>query len=393
MTVATGLGLVLAFLLLPGAAFVVGAVGFAHYRYAPAENPPADVEANRQSHDPALPTAVVVVGNGGANAADVLAPYEVLAQTDAFNLYVIAPERRPVTLLGGLDVVPDLSFAELDRLLGGAAPDVTVVPEMPTSEDHDQPVVDWLRDTASEGLTLGVCSGARLVADAGLLDGREATSHWYRLRDIAPDHPEVKWRRGIRYVDTGDVITTGGLLSSVDGALRVVERLVGEPAAADAARAVNWQHYSAGSPATIAESHITWSERFLHLLNTAFRSSTTTVGVVLTDGVGELELAAAFDPYAEIWAARTLAIGPQTVRSEHGLTFLPRGGMDAVASVDRVLALGAAAVAGSHPELDQAERTGIPVTYLHSKTGFAFDAALRALAEATDVPKIGRAHV
>jgi len=60
------------------------------------------------AHEAGKPTAVIVVGSEGANAADVLAPYEVLAATGAFNLYTVAPQRRPVPLTGGLDLVPDL---------------------------------------------------------------------------------------------------------------------------------------------------------------------------------------------------------------------------------------------------------------------------------------------
>ncbi|MFC7625078.1 DJ-1/PfpI family protein [Microlunatus sp. GCM10028923] len=380
--IAAGLGLLAAALALPAAVLGVGAVGFERYRYAPPEQPHS-VAADPPAHIAGRPTAVVVIGNGGANAADVLAPYEVLAATGAFNLYLVAPERRPVTLLGGLDVLPDLGFAELAERLGGAAPDVTVVPEMPNDRSTDVPVVDWLRDTASRGLVLGVCSGARLVADAGLLTGREATSHWYRLNEIAPGHPEVNWRRGIRYVDTGDVITTGGLLSSVDGALRVVERLVSESAAADAARAVHWPYYSPGGAAEIPISEITWPERLLHLVNLGYRSQTTTVGVMITEGVGELELAAAFGPYAEVRSARTLAIGPDTVRTKHGLTVLPRAGLDQVGSTGLVL------VPGGRPsaELETAAGTaGVPVRSLPGDGRFVFDPALETLAATSDVP-------
>ncbi|MDN5854754.1 MAG: AraC family transcriptional regulator, partial [Actinomycetia bacterium] len=62
--------------------------------------------ATAPSHVPGRPTAVIVVGNGGANVADALAPYDVLSATGAFNVYLVAPERRPVPLLGGLDVIP-----------------------------------------------------------------------------------------------------------------------------------------------------------------------------------------------------------------------------------------------------------------------------------------------
>jgi putative intracellular protease/amidase len=340
-------------------------------------------------HDPGKPTAVVLVGNSGANDADALVPYDVLSTTGAFNVYLVAPERRPVPLLGGLDVVPDLSLAQLDDRLGGAAPDVTVVPEMPAVPSSDEAVTGWLRRTGSNGLVMGVCTGARLVADAGLLTGRPATSHWYRLAGLEQAHPEVRWQRGIRYLDDGNVITTGGLLSSVDGTLRVVERLVGPGAAADAARAVGWRYYSPGGPAPLPGSRLEPVDALTHLLNQGFRASATTLGVVLDDGVDELELAAAFDPYAEVRAARTVAVGARAIRSRHGLTFVPRAGLDAavVGQLDRLLVPGAGAAARPDPAVADIDRNGTtPVSYLHTEPGFAFDGALRVMASAADLP-------
>jgi hypothetical protein len=98
-------------------AVAVGAVGIAGatgeiYTARGRGAPPAPVDtAGAPVHDPGKPTAVIVLGSEGANAADVLAPYEVLASTGAFNLYTVAPQRQPVPLTGNLDLVPDLSFA------------------------------------------------------------------------------------------------------------------------------------------------------------------------------------------------------------------------------------------------------------------------------------------
>lgn len=326
---------------------------------------------------------MVVVGNRGANVSDALAPYDVLATTGAFNVYTVAPQRRPLPLLGGLDLVPDLDFAQLRARLGGAAPDVTVVPEMPES-DGDAAVTAWLRDTAGDGLVLSVCTGARLVADAGLLGGRDATSHWYRLDGLEQRHPEVNWQRGTRYVDDGDVITTGGLLSSVDGTLRVVERMLGPGAASRAADAVGWRGYSPGTPAPLPGSRLAPTDAVVHLLNLGFRADTTTVGVLLTDGVGELEVSSAFAPYGEVKSARTLALTPDGdgVRSRHGLAFVPRADLDGAADrVDRVVVPGRDAAA--RPTADVA---GVPAAFLHTRHGFAFDPALRDMAASMDVP-------
>ncbi|MEU9022688.1 DJ-1/PfpI family protein [Actinomadura sp. NPDC048394] len=383
-----GLVVLAALFLVPGVEFLVSARGFASYRYAP---PPARQlpAVAPPAHAPGKPTVVVVVGNAGANVADTLVPYDVLASTGRFNVYTVAPERRPVPLLGGLDLVPDLDFAQLSTRLGGRAPDVTVVPEMPSDEDGDRRVIGWLRSTASRGLVLSVCTGARLAADAGLLDGRDATTHWYRLSGLQDAHPAVHWRRGVRYIDDGNVITTGGLLSSVDGTLRVIERLAGTDTAAAAARTVGWRHYSPGVPARMPESRLSPSNAIVHLLNLGFRSNTSKLGVVLTGGVGELELASIFSPYAEVKAARTVAIASTaTVRSRHGLTFVPRRRLaDIGDDVDRLMVPGTTAAGNPDPAIAAAaRRAGVPLEYPHRRPGFAFDPVLRSMARTFDRP-------
>ncbi|GLZ48168.1 hypothetical protein Acsp06_43530 [Actinomycetospora sp. NBRC 106375] len=389
--VVLGLAGLLAVLAVPGLVLAVNAARFAAYRYA-APGPAAQAAVASvppRPHDPAKPTAVVLVSDHGANVADTLVPYDILAGTGAFNVYTVAPDRRPVPLLGGLDLVPDLGFAELEARLGGAAPAVTVVPEMPdidpATDADDAPVTVWLRDRASRGLVLGVCTGARLVAEAGLIDGRPATSHWYRLAGLADDHPQVAWQRGIRYVDDGDVVTTGGLLSSVDGTLRVVERLLGSPAAAEAARRAGWSHYAPGSPSALPPSGLNLERAGTHVLDLGFRSGSTTFGVVLTDGVGELDLAAAFAPYAEVKAARTLALGDHAIRSRHGLTFVPRAGLPAVADVDRLLVPASAGGPLISAAGTAAAWEGTPVERLGGAPGgFAFDEALRVMSRSMD---------
>ncbi|GAB3413329.1 helix-turn-helix domain-containing protein [Flindersiella endophytica] len=385
--VGRGVVVLLAFLAIPSVVFAVGSKAYGLSRYAPPPSSSAAAVAAvaPPAYDASKPTAVVVVGNDGANVADTLVPYDVLASTGAFNVYTVAQDRRPVPLLGGLDLVPDFSFAQLGRLLDGSAPDVTVVPDMPVSEESDAEVAAWLRNTADDGLLLGVCTGARLLAEAGLLDGREATSHWYRLAKLQHDHPAVKWQRGLRYIDDGDVITTGGLLSSVDGTLRVVERQLGTDTAAKAAAAAGWRYYSPGRAATMPQSHLTPANAVTHVLNVGFRANHTTVGVVLANGVDELELAAAFDPYAEGKTARTLALTADggAIRSRHGLTFVPRADQGAVDTVDRVLVTGTGRASGVAAA---AGRADVPVTYLHERNGFEFDPAIEEIARTMDVP-------
>lgn len=347
--------------------------------------------APRPQHDDQLPTAVVLLSAEGTNAADTLAPHEVLAASGEFNLYTVAPERRPVPLNGGLDLVPDFSFDELaERFPTGV--DVVIVPavqEVRTSASD--PLRDWLVLQADQGATVvGVCVGAELLAGAGLLDGREATSHWLALGmgGIESRYPEVEWTRGVRYVDDGEVITTAGVLSGVDGALRILERYAGEPAARQAAEAVGWELYQAGHAASVPESRPRLPD-VVALLNMAYRQPTD-LGVVLTEGVGEIELASVFRPYTELsYLARpvTVTTDGEPIRSRHGLTFIPRGSLSESAGyIDRLVVPGAAASAATDPEIVRAaERAGAEVTYLHTRTEFPFDAALRDVAATTDV--------
>jgi putative intracellular protease/amidase len=322
---------------------------------------------------------VIVVGNAGAVVSDTLAPYEILAATGRFNVYTVAPDREPKPLTGGLDLVPDLSFADLAARLGGAAPDLVVVPAMPdTGEATNQPVTTWLREQAARGTQLlSVCNGAGVLASAGLLDGRPATAHWLKLESYADDYPAVQWQRGKRYVDDGTVVTTAGILSGIDGTLHLVERIAGATVAADAAKAIGWRHYGTPVPVTTPAA----IPDAVAIVNAGFRWNPAEIGVLVPAGVGEIELASVFDSQGQSLSSRTQAVstdgGP--VRSRHGLTFLPRASLADVASkLDRLLVPGATRGVATPPG-------GPAPEYVHDRPGFAYDVAVSGLARDTDV--------
>ncbi|QFU88266.1 DJ-1/PfpI family protein [Amycolatopsis sp. YIM 10] len=368
------LAVVVAVLLVPAAGATVSALSAFDALYAPGPERAVPAAAPLP-HDPAKPTAVVVVGDNGAVVSDVLAPYEVLAATGRFNLYTVASQRRPVPLTGGLDLVPDLTFADLAARTPAA--DLVVVPALPdVGEPSTAPVTDWLRAQAAGGAQLlSVCNGSGVLASSGLLDGRPATSHWLRIGQFESDYPGVKWVRGQRFVDDGDIVSTAGILSGVDGTLHVIGRMIGPDAARAAATAVGWGYADptvtpeAGMPDPVA------------IVNAGFTWNPPEIGVLLTDGTGEIELASVFDVHGgQALAARTLALsgdgGP--IRSRHGLTFLPRAGLaDAAPRLDRLLVPGAAAqdVTTNGPEPE----------YVHRRPGFAYEATVRDLASSTDV--------
>jgi transcriptional regulator GlxA family with amidase domain len=105
-------------------------------------------------------------------------------------------------------------------------------------------VVEWVKASSQRAeLVLSVCSGARILAKSGVLDGLEATTHHeviMHLRELAPD---TIIREDVRFVDTGKVLTSGGISAGIDLSFHIVQKLLGEEIAAKTARYMeyNWK--------------------------------------------------------------------------------------------------------------------------------------------------------
>ena len=262
---------------------------------------PAVQEQADPPHDPRLLTAAVLLDHRGTEVSDFLLPYELLAASGAFNVYAAAADPRPAVLTGGLDVVPDASYAQLDRLPTGRA-DLVVVPHMPTPAPA---VISWIRDQANAGATvLSICTGAGVVAAAGVFDGRSATAHWADLAKFERRYPQVEWVRGVRFVDGGDVPASAGITSGIDATLHIIRRLAGGDAMQRAADAIGYSDLRyLQDPA--AEQYRPAPADAVVLLSAAFNRRPD-IGVLLRDGVDETALAAAPDsgpPYAAIGQA------------------------------------------------------------------------------------------
>jgi transcriptional regulator GlxA family with amidase domain len=375
---------VLIALLVPGAVSAVNTIGKFGAQYEARSDTVAVEPAPKADHDPTKPTVAFLVGSKGSNAADLLGPYETMTGTGALNTYVVSAGARLVPLTGGLDLVPDLTFDGLAALLAERHDrlDAVVIPALqePDAAERDA-ITTWLRQQSDAGaLTVSVCNGARTLAGSGLLDGRPATSHWTRLSGLRNDFRTVNWVSGQRYVDDGNVISTAGVLSGIDGALRILERLVGTDTARAAADNVHWRHYHPGTAARIPES--SWAiPDVVVALNASYQPGPSTIGVQLTDGTGELELASAFMSYTEqSLIGRTVAVGDGPIRSRHGLTFVPRSTVANAGNLDRLLVPGLDA-ARQHSATSASPRP----EYLHTTDEFAFDPVLRDIARTYDV--------
>jgi AraC family transcriptional activator FtrA len=141
---------------------------------------------------------------------------------------------EPLSLTVGMPVVPPLG---LDALEGA---DLVVLPAHREREHYPPAVLQAVRDAHDRGATLlTVCSGAFMLAETGLLDGRPCTTHWRHAEDFAARFPLAKVDPDVLFVDDGDIITSAGTAAGIDACLHIVRRELGsEPANAIARRMV-----------------------------------------------------------------------------------------------------------------------------------------------------------
>jgi len=172
---------------------------------------------------PGRPVIAVLALNEGTEMTDLLLPHAVLQRADVAEVRIVAPARGRVKLYPALQVDGAQDFAGFDRAHPSGA-DYVIVPAM---EPEDAPAVAaWLRQQAQRGArVIGVCSGARVVGGAGLLDGRRFTGHWYDRRTLLRRHPGASYVPNQRYVADRGVATTTGITASVPTMLALVEAI------------------------------------------------------------------------------------------------------------------------------------------------------------------------
>ncbi|MGW5265210.1 DJ-1/PfpI family protein [Microbispora sp. NPDC004025] len=169
---------------------------------------------------------------------DAVGPWEVFGmwaklRPEEAEVVAFAPRAGAVRASKGLTLHADRSAADVGRL------DVLVHPggagTRPQLRDPEH--LGWVRDQrARVPLMTSVCTGSLVFAAAGLLAGRPATSHWGALDQLAELDPSIDVRRGERFVDDGDVVTSSGVSAGIDMALHLVARLAGAERAREVRR-------------------------------------------------------------------------------------------------------------------------------------------------------------
>ncbi|EHN79269.1 transcriptional regulator [Streptomyces sp. NRRL WC-3753] len=189
---------------------------------------------------------IVVVLFDGVDLLDVTGPPEVfsLARRETedaagYEVVLAAGTTGPVTTAAGVRVLPDVTFDDLS----GRRVDTLIVPGAVEVDGRrvralaDPVVVEWVRRLAGQTRRVtSVCVGAHVLAAAGLLDGKRATTHWSTARQLADEHPEVEVDADPIFIREGDVWTGAGISSCLDLSLALVADDLGEAVALRVAR-------------------------------------------------------------------------------------------------------------------------------------------------------------
>ncbi|GAA4867551.1 GlxA family transcriptional regulator [Kitasatospora terrestris] len=194
----------------------------------------------------------------GVRAFDYAVITEVWANRAArpglpgFDLLVCGPPGARVALTGGLERVPDAGLDALTRC------DLVVVPGMADPlAPFDPALLDAVRAAHAAGAQIAsLCAGAFLLAGAGLLDGRTATTHWWLADRLAERHPAVHVDPQVLFTGDGRIWTSAGVAAGIDLCLHLVRTAHGQQAAAEIARSMVTAPFRTGGQAQFIPSPV-----------------------------------------------------------------------------------------------------------------------------------------
>ncbi|MDB5455220.1 MAG: thiamine biosynthesis protein ThiJ, partial [Caulobacter sp.] len=222
----------------------------------------------------------------------------------------------PVRLTPGrASLAPQMTLAQLARARPNG-PDVVIVPALSVVDDPARSA--WLREQVRRGAKiLSICNGAKVLAAAGLLDGRQATVHWHSRQKLARQYPTVRWRRDQRWVTDGPITTTAGISAVEPATLDLLRQLAGETVMRQTARRIGLpppdQHHRGD------DYHLTVRGMGLVVANRLAFWRHEAVALPLAPGLDERAFGTALDAWSRTYRSTAWAVGAPSVTSRHGL--------------------------------------------------------------------------
>ncbi|MGR9634458.1 DJ-1/PfpI family protein [Bacillus cereus] len=174
---------------------------------------------------------------------DFAGPFEVFSITKVheekpFTVYTVSQNGEMITARNGLKVNPDYSIKDLPPV------DILIIPGGKGARENEVKndiIINWIRQQMKEvKLITSVCTGALLLAKAGLLDGLKATTHWASIQTFKKDFPNVEVMENVKFVDEGHIITSAGISAGINMSFHIVKNLLGVEVAEDTAKSMEY---------------------------------------------------------------------------------------------------------------------------------------------------------
>ena len=265
---------------------------------------------------------IAIIGiNDATETTDYLMPYGILKRADVADVVTLATAPGPMTLFPALKVEPQATIAEFDARHPDGA-DYVIVPAM--SRDDDPEALQWIRNQSGKGaIVIGVCVGAKVVGDAGLLHGKRATTHWYSVKELRGKHPSMRYVEDRRLVVDDGVVTTTGITASMPMSLTLIEAIAGRDKARAIGREIGLPEWDARHESD--EFKFTRPFALTAIGNTAAFWSHEQLGIELKPDVDEVSLALVTDAWSRTYRSRavTFARTASTQQSRNGIRILP----------------------------------------------------------------------
>ena len=197
-----------------------------------------------------IPLIVGILIFDDVEILDVTGPFEVFAvtrlndeqrlqQSSPFKVYLISETNKQITAIGGLRLTPDVTISECPEL------DLLVVPGGwgTRKESKNTILVKWIGNQFTNNrLIASVCTGSSLLGKAGLLDGRDATTHWRAFDFLQESAPKARILKNVRFTLTEPIFTSAGVSAGIDLALRIVSHVFGTEVGQATARQMEYPY-------------------------------------------------------------------------------------------------------------------------------------------------------
>jgi putative intracellular protease/amidase len=263
------------------------------------------------------PVIAIIGVNEGTEVTDYLMPHGILTRADVAEVLAVATKPGTVKLYPALQVQPQTTTDDFDTRFPEGA-DYVIVPAM--HRDDDPHALQWIKAQAGKGaVVIGVCAGAKVVAEAGLLDGKRGTTHWYYRKKMLERHPTIQYVPDRRMVTDRGVVTTTGISASMPVSLVLIEAIAGRAKAEEVAQQLGLVEWNARHDSEAFKFTRPFAMSVLENKLAFWKHER--VSIELSPGMDEVSLALVADMWSRTArsAVATFSLGEVSFRTRGGL--------------------------------------------------------------------------